>query len=559
MTETLYNIAVIGIGAMGGGISRALMESNLSRSVAGFDQATPLVEAFYQESQACGKAIAKKPRGLRDAVANVDFVLIVLQSESQCEQVCFGSNDGDDTTNLLSLLQPDCCVILSSTVTAAWVQKAAKRFQEKGILFVDSPVSGGPARARSGELTIMSSGDDTSLARAQPLLEALGSAVHIIPGGPGMGSTVKMVHQLLAGVHICVAAEAMALAAKAGIAVEQLYEIVNGAAGASWMFQDRGPRMMTMTGSDQEAAEIKSQLQIFVKDLDIVHAEAKRLQAPVPLASAALQQFISGQSLGLSKQDDSQVVQVYEKITGVKVQKQLHDGNGCKREGDNVGDYWQMQDGTWEEILEVGNEPRHKVVLSNEYIRALRVCFPPQDTTLAHRHAEDSLYFFLVPGGMDAINHVKGNAPACDCMGFGEVRYGAHKTEKPLVHKISNRSDKTMLCIDAEILKQPPVTSAIALMAEKHELIKTRDKVRVYKLTLEPGESITTGYPFFHCSVIVEPSLIEKQVGGGRITSKVQWIESSELGDVAWKEPILEITKRNVGESTFVEYITEWC
>ncbi len=103
------------------------------------------------------------------------------------------------------------------------------------------------------------------------------------------------------------------MAAKAGVDVAQLYNIVNGAAGASWMFTDRGKRML------EEDPEVKSALAIFVKDLDIVYAEAKKLMCPIPVATAALQQFISGQSLGLGRHDDSQVVKVYENVTRVPV------------------------------------------------------------------------------------------------------------------------------------------------------------------------------------------------------------------------------------------------
>jgi NAD-binding of NADP-dependent 3-hydroxyisobutyrate dehydrogenase/NAD binding domain of 6-phosphogluconate dehydrogenase len=202
---------------------------------------------------------------------------------------------------------------------ATWAQKASEKFLGKGIFFVDCPISGGPARARQGDLTMMASGDEQSLEKARPILAALGrdGDIHIIAGGSGAGSTVKCVHQLLAGVHICVAAEAMAMAAKAGLDVKQLYRIVNGAAGASWMFTDRGQRML---GADPE---VKSALNIFVKDLGIVFEESKRLQSPIPIASTALQQFISGQSLGLGSLDDSQVVKVYENVTKVPVGGQV--------------------------------------------------------------------------------------------------------------------------------------------------------------------------------------------------------------------------------------------
>jgi putative dehydrogenase len=531
------SITVVGIGAMGGAMARNLLDAPIAKNVVGYDHAAHLVHAFYKDSQAADKALIE-PTSLSEAVTNeTDTVIVALQNESQCEQVCFGSE-----TNLLQCMKAGSCLILCSTVTAQWAMNAASKFSNKSIYFVDAPMSGGPVRARDGTLTIMASAEEESLTMAKPLLEAMGKDLHIIQGGAGMGSTVKMVHQLLAGVHIGAAAEALALAAKAGLDVEQVYTIVNGAAGASWMFQDRGKRMMT------EHPEVKSQLQIFVKDLDIVYSEAKRLQSPIPIASAVLQQFITGQALGLSQSDDSQLVKVYETATGVPVQTSSYKSIV----GDQVGDLWEFADGTREEIVEVGNEPRHRVVLANDYVRALRVSFPPNDTTLAHRHAEDSLYFFLVDN-LQVVNFVKGSEPGCDCMEFGEVRYGTHKSDKPLVHKITNKSNTAMLCVDAEVLKQPPVTCLTGLVAEKHELIKTRDKCRVYKLTLEPGESVNVTYPFFHLSVILQGGTIRKEIAG-----PIHWNEVSVTGDIAWKEPLTAMIKTNSGDATFIEFIAEW-
>mmetsp|Transcript_102 Transcript_102/g.434 ORF Transcript_102/g.434 Transcript_102/m.434 type:complete len:484 (-) Transcript_102:62-1513(-) len=482
----------------------------------------------------------------------------MLQTEAQCEAVCFGSGVDDSKKTLLNILKPASCVILCSTVTAVWAQKAQQRFQTKGILFVDCPVSGGAARARQGDLTLMSSGDADSLIYAKPVLEAMGSTekIYIIEGGAGMGSTAKMVHQLLAGVHVAVSAEALALAAKAGLDVHQMYDIVSGAAGSSWMFQDRGPRML-----QGKEAPVKSQTQIFVKDLDIVSSEAKRLQSPIPIALSALQQFISAKSSGLGKQDDSQVVQVYETVSGVSVAQQNKHSKRHKisKEGTKVGDLWTMEDGKTEEIVEVGMEPRHHLVLSNEYVRVLRVSFAPNDTTLAHRHAEDSLYFFLVEGGLEVVNHVQGQDPVCDCMDFGEVRFGNHKSDKPLVHKITNKTSKQMLCVDAEVLKSPPVINPFPLVAEKHELIKSRDRCRVYKLELAPGESVIVTYPFFHFSVIVQGGTVEKEFAEGTNGApSLKWTETFQIGDVDWKEPIFNMKKSNLGQTTFVEYVSEW-
>lgn len=187
------------------------------------------------------------------------------------------------------------------------------------------------------------------------------------------------------------------------------------------------------------------------------------------------------------------------------------------------------------------------------------VSFPPNDTTFAHRHAEDSLYFFLVEDGLDVVNHVKGADPACDCMEFGEVRFGTHKSDQPLVHKITNRSKQVMLCIDAEVLKQPPITAAIPLVAPNHELIKTRDKIRVYKLILEPGESVDVTYPFFYFTVVLKGGSLQSHVSSGAPgIPDLTWISEIRLGDVQWKDPVAGLKQKNVGETVIAIYIAEW-
>ena len=367
--------------AMGGGMARALLESSATSKVSGFDMNKTTLGQFYKEASAVQKAPDKMPSSQKESIsADTDFVLLALVNEKQCDMVCFGTGNIDNPP-LIDLLAPKSCVILTSTVTATWARKARALFLAKDIHFVDCPMSGGPARAREGALTMMASGDDISLAKAKPLIDAMGSDVHIIQGGAGMGSTVKMVHQLLAGVHICAAAEALSLAAKAGLDVHQMYAIVNGAAGASWMFKNRGERML-----EAGDPEVKSALDIFVKDLNIVHGEATALQSPIPIASSALQQFVSGQSLGLGSKDDSMVVRVYEQITKIPVgtasktsaESTTTNADNEKVIGDEVGQYW-MVDGALEEILEVGDEPRHNMVLSNEYVRALRGKFHRTD------------------------------------------------------------------------------------------------------------------------------------------------------------------------------------
>ena len=333
------------------------------------------------------------------------------------------------------------------------------------------------------------------------------------------------------------------MGAKAGIDVEQLYRIVNGAAGASWMFADRGKRML-----DVDNEEVKSALDIFVKDLDIVYSEAKAMKSPIPVASAALQQFICGQSMGLGRKDDSQVVKVYETITGVPVAKKM---------GSAVGDFSKLPDGTTEQIVDIAQEPKHHLLFSNEHARVFEALIPSKEGTLCHRHSEDSIFIFLTPGGIDVKNYVQGSDCAkLEHMDFGEIRSGAYKSERqPLIHKLTNDSTDLARILDIELLQQPPITAKEEMVAEFHELMKVTDKCRIYKLVLNPNEKASVTYPFFHSSVVLRSSEIETVIPG---PGDVRWKRTLEIGHIQWKEPMVGVELTNTGNSTFEQYIIEW-
>ncbi len=134
------------------------------------------------------------------------------------------------------------------------------------------------------------------------MLEAVAGKVYRIGAEPGLGSTVKIIHQLLAGVHIAAGAEAMALAARAGIPLDVMYDVVTNAAGNSWMFENR---MRHVVDGDYTP---HSAVYIFVKDFGPVADTAKALHFPLPLASTALNMFTSASNAGYGKEDDSAVI-----------------------------------------------------------------------------------------------------------------------------------------------------------------------------------------------------------------------------------------------------------
>lgn len=174
---------------------------------------------------------------------------------------------------------------------------------------LDAPVSGGAVKAAQGEMTVMASGSEAAFTRLKLVLDAVASNVYRISDTPGAGSTVKIIHQLLAGVHIAAAAEAMALAARAGIPLDVMYDVVTHAAGNSWMFENR---MQHVVDGDYTP---RSAVDIFVKDLGLVADTAKALRFPLPLASTALNMFTSASNAGYGKEDDSAVIKIFSGIT----------------------------------------------------------------------------------------------------------------------------------------------------------------------------------------------------------------------------------------------------
>ncbi len=181
---------------------------------------------------------------------------------------------------------------------------------------LDAPVSGGVLKAAAGELSIMASGSPAAFAKAEAVLAALATRVYRLGDECGQGSTVKMVNQLLAGVHIAAAAEAMALGVRAGVDPQEFYEVISNSAGSSWMFQNRVPHMLAGDYTPLSAVDI------FVKDLGIVLETGKELRFPLPLSATAHQLFLMAAAAGFGRQDDAAVVKVFEQLAGIQVRKE---------------------------------------------------------------------------------------------------------------------------------------------------------------------------------------------------------------------------------------------
>lgn len=237
------------------------------------------------------------------AATGADALVLMVVNAAQAETVLFDEG-------ALAALPPQGIVVLMATCPPAAVVAIAERVQASGRGFVDAPVSGGVAGARAAKLTIMAAGSDDSVAAVRPLFAALGDRIFHVGPTPGQGATVKTANQLLCGVHIAVAAEAFALAEKIGVDRGLLLEVMSGSSAASWMLRDRGPRML------QEAPEVTSAIDIFVKDLGIVLQAGRDARAALPLTAAAHQLFLASSGRGDGTADDSQVIRSYRVLNG---------------------------------------------------------------------------------------------------------------------------------------------------------------------------------------------------------------------------------------------------
>ncbi len=290
-----YAVAVIGLGSMGFGAASSCINAGLATYGVDLnpDALSRLKQAGAVQAETTIDSFADK----------LDAVLLLVVNAAQVNAILFGGSQ------VAKKLKPGTVVMVSSTISAQDAKQIEQRLAECQLIMLDAPVSGGAVKAANGDMTVMASGSDLAFEKLSPVLDAVAGKVYRIGEEIGLGATVKIIHQLLAGVHIAAGAEAMALAARADIPLDIMYEVVTNAAGNSWMFENR---MRHVVDGDYTP---KSAVDIFVKDLGLVTDTAKALHFPLPLASTAFNMFTSASNAGYGKEDDSAVIKIFSGIT----------------------------------------------------------------------------------------------------------------------------------------------------------------------------------------------------------------------------------------------------
>jgi putative dehydrogenase len=288
-----HAVAVIGLGSMGMGAARSCIRAGLETY--GVDINRDAL-GVLKDAGAAGVS-----ENCGDFAERLDSVVLLVINAHQCRTILFDMG-------LADRLRPGTAVMVSATMAADDISDIGARLGNRRLIVLDAPVSGGAAKADAGDMTVMAAGSDEAFSSLAPVLEAVAGKVYRVGSRLGMGAMVKIIHQLLAGVHIAVGAEAMAMAARAGIPLEVMYEVVTNAAGNSWMFENRMKHVV-----DGDYAP-KSMVDIFVKDLGLVTDAAQSLKFPLYLGSTAYQMFTAASNSGHGQEDDSAVIKIFDGI-----------------------------------------------------------------------------------------------------------------------------------------------------------------------------------------------------------------------------------------------------
>jgi len=293
-------LGVIGLGSMGFGAAVSALRRGVP--TIGLDTSETARARFLAEGGRVADSLATLG-------PQCDAIVVLVVNAAQTEQVLFGP-DG-----LAGTMKRGSVVITSATVDPTLPPVWQERLAERGLWLIDAPVSGGATKAAAGQMTVMAAGADEAFAAAGDLLDAIAGKVYRLGARAGIGSTVKMVNQHLAGVHIAAACEGLALGMRAGADPRALYEVICNSAGMSWMFQNRVPHILEGDYTPLSAVNI------FIKDLGIVLDAARKLSFPLPLAAAAHQLYLATAAAGHGAEDDSAVIKFYAELAGIELPK----------------------------------------------------------------------------------------------------------------------------------------------------------------------------------------------------------------------------------------------
>ena len=296
----MKRVGVVGLGDMGSGLAKNLIAAGFDTT--GLDLSEQRMEAFVE--------LGGKPAATATEVgASADVVFVMVMTGAQANEVIFG-DDG-----LVHSLKPGAVILLTATIEPAEARSLGERLAGTGIELIDSPVSGGFPGAQAGTLTMMAAGKDAVLDEVRSVMEAVGETIHRVGHEAGMGQTVKACLQSLIGSIFSATFEAAALAAKAGVGGQVLYDVISSSGAGSGVANVALENII-----DRKFAGTGSHIDTMHKDLGIALEMARDLGAPLFTAATAMQWFQAGRTR-YPNGDNWAVTRVIEEIVGAELHR----------------------------------------------------------------------------------------------------------------------------------------------------------------------------------------------------------------------------------------------
>ena len=290
-------VGVIGVGAMGLGVVEALRRRGFAVV------ARDIVPDREAQAEALG---AERAKDAAEVAERVDVAITLVVDAGQTREVLFG-------TGGIATARAQPIVMMCSTIAAHDTEAFAARLADRGMDLLDAPLSGGPARAHAGTLSMMVSGAEPAFECARAATEAMSAKCFRMGTRAGDGSRMKIVNNMLAAANLAAGCEALALAARWGLDLRQAIDVINASSGASWILADRMARALEGDYAPRAAARVLK------KDVSLFVDAARTLGSDACMARTAQQVFEDTLARGLGEEDDAAVLKRYAALAGVKL------------------------------------------------------------------------------------------------------------------------------------------------------------------------------------------------------------------------------------------------
>ena len=292
-------VGFIGLGIMGTPMARNLIQKGFSVTV--FDLNKAAVEQLASEGATpatSGKEVAQQS----------DYIITMLPKGEHVRMAVFGEN------GVMEGASKGLVIVDMSSVSPVDSKEMAILAETKGVHFLDAPVSGGEPKAIDGTLAIMVGGPEAQFEEVKPVLAAMGTDI-VLVGDSGCGTTAKLANQIIVNLNIAAVSEALTLASKAGIDIDKMYQAIRGGLAGSTVMDAKIPMILDRN------FKAGGRVDINLKDLTNVMNTAHELSVPLPLSSQLLEIFHSLKADGKEALDHASIVQHYEKMANVTVER----------------------------------------------------------------------------------------------------------------------------------------------------------------------------------------------------------------------------------------------